>query len=262
MADDAARSRLGRGLAALIGDVGDEARAVERARSQRRVPIEFLQPNPRNPRRVFSDAELDELAQSIARARHHPADRRAHGAGRRGQLRDHRRRAALARGAARGPARRADRRARRERRRSARACDHRERAARRSQSAGRGDRLSGARGRIQSFARTTSPRSSARAAAMSPTRCGCCKLPDDGEGLHQRRQALGRACARADRQPIRKALRARSSSAGLNVRQVEALAQERAEAAGRPSKARARVVKDADTVALEKAIVATRLALP
>jgi ParB family transcriptional regulator, chromosome partitioning protein len=29
------------------------------------VPIEFLKPNPRNPRRAFADAELDELAASI-----------------------------------------------------------------------------------------------------------------------------------------------------------------------------------------------------
>jgi ParB family chromosome partitioning protein len=65
MADDPARSRLGRGLAALIGDVGDETAAVERTRSQRRLPIEFLRPNPRNPRRIFTDGELDELAASI-----------------------------------------------------------------------------------------------------------------------------------------------------------------------------------------------------
>ncbi|HVX91646.1 MAG TPA: ParB/RepB/Spo0J family partition protein [Xanthobacteraceae bacterium] len=65
MAEETARSRLGRGLAALIGDVGSETAAVERIRSQRRVPIEFLRPNPRNPRRVFSETELDELAASI-----------------------------------------------------------------------------------------------------------------------------------------------------------------------------------------------------
>src|ERR1700758_2762431 len=64
MADEA-RSRLGRGLASLIGDVGGEAAHVERPRSQRKVPIEFLKPNPRNPRRTFSDAELAELAESI-----------------------------------------------------------------------------------------------------------------------------------------------------------------------------------------------------
>ena len=65
MAEDAARPRLGRGLAALIGDVGDEQAVIERARGQRRVPIEFLRPNPRNPSRDFSQAELEELAASI-----------------------------------------------------------------------------------------------------------------------------------------------------------------------------------------------------
>jgi ParB family transcriptional regulator, chromosome partitioning protein len=64
MRDDG-RSRLGRGLAALMGDVGTETATPERARSQRRVPIEHLRPNPRNPRRNFSEIELDELAASI-----------------------------------------------------------------------------------------------------------------------------------------------------------------------------------------------------
>jgi ParB family transcriptional regulator, chromosome partitioning protein len=65
MADES-RSRLGRGLASLIGDVGREAGAPpERPRSQRKVPIEFLKPNPRNPRRTFSDTELGELTDSI-----------------------------------------------------------------------------------------------------------------------------------------------------------------------------------------------------
>src|SRR6476659_3507158 len=65
MVDEHGKSRLGRGLAALIGDVGDEAAVLERQRSQRRVPIEFVKPNPRNPRRAFAEAELDELAASI-----------------------------------------------------------------------------------------------------------------------------------------------------------------------------------------------------
>ena len=58
-------SRLGRGLAALIGDVGDETSAVDSGRKPRRAAIENLRPNPRNPRRLFTDAELDELAESI-----------------------------------------------------------------------------------------------------------------------------------------------------------------------------------------------------
>ena len=65
MAEDAARSRLGRGLAALIGDVDVEAQGSERPRNQRRAPIELLRPNPRNPRRDFSEAELEELTQSL-----------------------------------------------------------------------------------------------------------------------------------------------------------------------------------------------------
>jgi ParB family chromosome partitioning protein len=64
MADDG-RSRLGRGLAALIGEVGVESTTAERARNQRRVPIEYLRPNPRNPRRNFPEDKLDEMAASI-----------------------------------------------------------------------------------------------------------------------------------------------------------------------------------------------------
>ncbi len=58
-------SRLGRGLAALIGDVDTEKSALDRARGQRRIPIEFLRPNPRNPRKRFGDDDLADLAASI-----------------------------------------------------------------------------------------------------------------------------------------------------------------------------------------------------
>ena len=70
MAEDAAgtehRPRLGRGLAALLGAVNavNEEHA-EFAGGGRRAPIEFLRPNPRNPRKRFDDGELDELAASI-----------------------------------------------------------------------------------------------------------------------------------------------------------------------------------------------------
>ena len=65
MAEEAARSRLGRGLAALIGDVGAETSVVERPRGQRKVPTGALRPNVRNPRRIFANAEIDELAASL-----------------------------------------------------------------------------------------------------------------------------------------------------------------------------------------------------
>lgn len=65
MAEEQGRSRLGRGLAALIGDVGEEMGAIDRARGQRRVPVEFLRPNARNPRRQFAEADLEDLTASI-----------------------------------------------------------------------------------------------------------------------------------------------------------------------------------------------------
>jgi ParB family chromosome partitioning protein len=65
MAEETTRPRLGRGLAALIGEVGDEMNVGDRGRGQRKVPIEFLRPNPRNPRKIFNEAELGELALSI-----------------------------------------------------------------------------------------------------------------------------------------------------------------------------------------------------
>ena len=67
MADEG-KSRLGRGLAALIGDVGEETKRAatpQSARNQRRAPVEFLRPNPRNPRRDFAEADLDDLAASL-----------------------------------------------------------------------------------------------------------------------------------------------------------------------------------------------------
>ena len=67
MAEDAARienrPRLGRGLAALLG--GANPQHAEVSRGTRQTPIEFLRPNPRNPRKRFDDSELDELAASI-----------------------------------------------------------------------------------------------------------------------------------------------------------------------------------------------------
>lgn len=66
MNDDPSKKRLGRGLAALIGDID---RPVEERKVavplERYVPIEYVSRNPRNPRRVFTEAELEDLAQSI-----------------------------------------------------------------------------------------------------------------------------------------------------------------------------------------------------
>ena len=63
------RSRLGRGLAALIGDVGQESQTTTQdnnaGRKPRRAPVENLKTNPRNPRKTFTEAELEELSASV-----------------------------------------------------------------------------------------------------------------------------------------------------------------------------------------------------
>jgi ParB family transcriptional regulator, chromosome partitioning protein len=70
MNEDHSKKRLGRGLAALIGEMDrpaprEEKQTVQVAAADGRVPIEFVSPNPKNPRRNFAEAELADLAQSI-----------------------------------------------------------------------------------------------------------------------------------------------------------------------------------------------------
>ena len=43
-------SRLGRGLASLMGEVAEESPMAEVSRKPRKAPVENLSPNPRNPR--------------------------------------------------------------------------------------------------------------------------------------------------------------------------------------------------------------------
>ncbi len=61
----AQKRRLGRGLAALIGDDAVETLPGEELSGLRQVPIELLHPNPNNPRKQFNEEELANLAQSI-----------------------------------------------------------------------------------------------------------------------------------------------------------------------------------------------------
>jgi ParB family chromosome partitioning protein len=68
MTDSPTRNRLGRGLAALIGDVESTPAepANDHARGgQRRLPVAFLRPNPRNPRKAFGEADLEDLTASV-----------------------------------------------------------------------------------------------------------------------------------------------------------------------------------------------------
>ena len=68
MSDDLSKRRLGRGLAALIGEM-DQPLQVDEPRApvnpDRMVPIEHVDRNPRNPRRQFDENDLQDLASSI-----------------------------------------------------------------------------------------------------------------------------------------------------------------------------------------------------
>lgn len=60
-------TRLGRGLAALIGDMAsiEGARVTESGSGGKKLPLEFIIPNRANPRRTFNDEQLEELTNSI-----------------------------------------------------------------------------------------------------------------------------------------------------------------------------------------------------
>jgi ParB family chromosome partitioning protein len=61
----APKKRLGRGLAALIGDGGNDDEGVQDLRTLRQMPIEMLKASPNNPRKHFAEAGLADLAASI-----------------------------------------------------------------------------------------------------------------------------------------------------------------------------------------------------
>lgn len=68
MSDDLSKRRLGRGLAALIGEMDQPVKADESPKSvnpDRMLPIEHVSRNPRNPRRQFDESDLQDLASSI-----------------------------------------------------------------------------------------------------------------------------------------------------------------------------------------------------
>ena len=65
MTEKTPRGSLGRGLAALFGEEQEEPVELHELRSAKDVPIEQLHPNAQQPRRRFSEAALEELAESI-----------------------------------------------------------------------------------------------------------------------------------------------------------------------------------------------------
>ncbi len=64
-ADDKKR-KLGMGLSALLGDDGGDSAELDKVRSTKTVPIEFLQPGKYQPRQHMDDGPIEELSRSIA----------------------------------------------------------------------------------------------------------------------------------------------------------------------------------------------------
>jgi len=54
---------LGKGLSALMGDTNDLK--SQESKNLNKVPIEFIQPNPDQPRKIFDKNSLEDLSQSI-----------------------------------------------------------------------------------------------------------------------------------------------------------------------------------------------------
>ncbi len=76
MSDDNSKKRLGRGLAALMGDLDQPVKAAKPSeetsddtsllkQGERSVPIELIRANPNNPRKFFADSDLADLSSSI-----------------------------------------------------------------------------------------------------------------------------------------------------------------------------------------------------
>jgi ParB family chromosome partitioning protein len=252
MADDATHSRLGRGLAALMGDVGIESKAVgPTARSQRRVPIEFVRANPRNPRKLFSDAELTELTDSIReRGIIQPIVVRSRGADSYEIIAGERRwRAAQRAGLHDVPVVVLD------------ASDAEALELAIIENVQRTDLnpLEEATG-YQVLAAEFNHSQDEIAKIVGKSRSHVAntlrllRLPDAVKAyINAGKLSAGHARALIN-QPDPEAVAREIVEKGLNVRQVEALGQEQAEASGKKIRTRLRAIKDADTLALEKRV--------
>jgi ParB family chromosome partitioning protein len=249
MADDAARSRLGRGLASLMGDVGVETHASEKMRSQRRVPIEFVRPNPRNPRKLFSEAELEGLSASIReRGIIQPIVVRSRGQEIYEIIAGERRwRAAQRAGLHEVPIVVID------------ASDGEALELAIIENVQRSDLnpLEEATGyQVLAAEFDHSQEDIAKIVGKSRSHVAntlrLLKLPDTVKAyINAGKLSAGHARALIN-QPDPESVAREIVAKGLNVRQVEALGQEKAAAAGKVAKTRSRAVKDADTVAVER----------
>ena len=214
------------------------------------MPIEFLSPNPRNPRRNFAEAELADLAQSI---REHgivqPVVVRPSGeAGRYEIIAGERRwRAAQRAGLAQIPVI---------------VRDVNDRVALELaivENVQRADLnpVEEALGYQQlldehNYTQADLGQIIGKSRSHVANTLRLLKLPDVSPRHDRRRLALGRPCAHAGHAEDPAGLARRIIEGGLSVRQAEAMAQQPAENDNGPRSPQQRAAKDADTMALEK----------
>ena len=247
MADELARRRLGRGLATLIGDVETLPQA-DRTRAPRRLSIASLRPNPRNPRKSYDAADLEELVQSVReKGVVQPILVRPLGGEFEIIAGERRWRAAQKAGLHEVPVVVHE------------VSDKEALELAIIENVQRTDlnpleEAAGYQALIDEFAHA--PDAVAKIVGKSRSHVAntlrLLKLPDEVKGyLADGQISAGHARALLG-QPDPVALAREIIAQRLNVRQVEAIAQEQAEHAGRTTKTRRRVVKDADTLTLEK----------
>ena len=254
MADEA-RSRLGRGLAALIGDVGAETPTAERARTRQRAradrasSAQSAQPAPHLRGRRTRRACRTRSASAASSSRSWCARAAA-----RKTLRDHRRRAALARGAARRPARRAGGAC-------SKSSDGEALELAIIENVQRADlnpleEAAGYQALATEYSHSQDDIAQDRRQEPQPCRqhAAAAEAAGVGEGLYQRRQAVGRPCARADRPARSGGARARDRREGPQCPRGRSAGAGAAPSSRRQEDQRrgGRAAKDADTAALEK----------
>jgi ParB family transcriptional regulator, chromosome partitioning protein len=65
MAAEGRRKALGRGLSALLGDDSTDYAELDKVRTTKTVPVEFLHPGRYQPRHTIDDSQIQDLAQSV-----------------------------------------------------------------------------------------------------------------------------------------------------------------------------------------------------
>ena len=65
MSEEKRTTGLGRGLEALMGGEAEDYASLDKVRAAKEIPVEFLKPNPFQPRHRFDPEDIEQLVQSV-----------------------------------------------------------------------------------------------------------------------------------------------------------------------------------------------------